>query len=129
MQIGELSKKSGVPKDTIRFYEQLGLLQPAMRNAQSRYRYYTNEAIHQLNLIGDLKELGFTLSEIGKIVQLRPTENCAPYKPFIREKAALLEKRIRELTIQKLELERSVSECPGNCGLWATIREGLVRKS
>jgi MerR family transcriptional regulator, copper efflux regulator len=77
MLIGELSKKTGVSKDTIRFYEKLGLLVAsageastlADRQAGTRlYKEYGLETVERLAMITQGKGLGFTLSEIKQLL-------------------------------------------------------------
>src|SRR5688572_9814536 len=67
MRVGELAERSGISASTLRYYEKLGLLRPASRNA-SGYREYTNETLDQLALIRRAKELGFSLREIRTLL-------------------------------------------------------------
>jgi len=60
MKIGELSKQSSISIDTIRYYEQRGLIPAAMRTA-SGYRQYGAGDVSRLRFIVQAKELGFTL--------------------------------------------------------------------
>jgi MerR family Zn(II)-responsive transcriptional regulator of zntA len=64
MLIGELSQTTGLSRDTIRFYEKVGLLTPVQRNAENGYKEYDEHTVERLNLITQAKTLGFTLSEI-----------------------------------------------------------------
>jgi MerR family transcriptional regulator, copper efflux regulator len=69
MLIGELAKQTGVSKDTIRFYEKLGLLVATDWQAGTRlYKEYGPEAMERLAMIGQGKGLGFTLSEIKQLL-------------------------------------------------------------
>jgi MerR family transcriptional regulator, copper efflux regulator len=69
MLIGELSKKTGVSKDTIRFYEKLGLLAGSDRQAGTKlYKEYSPETVERLVMIYQGKGLGFTLSEIKQLL-------------------------------------------------------------
>lgn len=67
MRVGELADRSGLSASTLRYYEKLGLLRPASRNA-SGYREYTKETLDQLALIQRAKELGFSLREIRALL-------------------------------------------------------------
>lgn len=67
MQIGRLSQLSGVPKSTIRFYEQKGLLPAAQRTA-SGYRIYDHSALNRLQVIKLSQSLGFSLDEFTKLL-------------------------------------------------------------
>jgi MerR family transcriptional regulator, copper efflux regulator len=69
MLIGELSKKTGVSKDTIRFYEKLALIVGNDREAGTRlYKEYGPETVKRLAMITQGKSLGFTLSEIKQLL-------------------------------------------------------------
>lgn len=69
MLIGELSKHTGLSKDTIRFYEKTGLISASDRCAGTRlYKEYSSETIGRLHLITQCKGLGFTLSEIKQLL-------------------------------------------------------------
>jgi MerR family transcriptional regulator, copper efflux regulator len=67
MRVGELAERSGISASTLRYYEKLGLLRRASRNA-SGYREYTNETLDQLALIRRAKEPGFSLREIRTLL-------------------------------------------------------------
>ncbi|MEL6470441.1 MAG: MerR family DNA-binding protein [Cyanobacteria bacterium J06623_4] len=68
MLIGELSKQTGLSKDTIRFYEKNGLIRSGDRKAGSRlYREYSAEVVERLAMIRQGKALGFTLNEIREL--------------------------------------------------------------
>lgn len=65
MLIGELAKKSGLPSDTIRFYEKKGLIDSELVSRRSNnYRDYSKVSLERLVLIQQAKRLGFTLTEI-----------------------------------------------------------------
>lgn len=66
--IGDLAKKLNITTRTIRYYDQKGLVKPS-RVSGSGYRLYSDEQIKQLRLIIFLKELGFSLKDIQKILE------------------------------------------------------------
>lgn len=66
MLISELSQKTGVSKDTLRFYERAGLLNSTNKRGENNYRNYDDEAVSRLEFIKHGKSLGCTLSEIRK---------------------------------------------------------------
>ena len=69
MLIGELSKKTGLSKDTIRFYEKMGLIVASDRRAGTRiYKEYNPETVERLLMIAQGKGLGFTLNEIKQLL-------------------------------------------------------------
>ena len=79
MLIGELSRQTGLSKDTIRFYEKNGLIQSGKRKAGSRiYREYSTGVIERLGMIRQGKALGFTLSEIRELAEAWEGGNLSP---------------------------------------------------
>jgi len=68
-RIGDFSRIARVSARLLRFYDEIGLFVPAHADEQTGYRYYTVEQLGQLNRILVLKELGFSLEQIGDIVR------------------------------------------------------------
>lgn len=68
LRIGQLAAKSGVSAKALRLYEARGLLRPDTHSA-SGYRLYGAPALARLNEIGVLKRAGFTLAEIGRLLE------------------------------------------------------------
>ena len=66
-KIGELSKRSGLTIDTLRYYDEIGLLMPAERR-KNGYRLYDDISIERLAKINFYKQLGYTLDEIKKLL-------------------------------------------------------------
>ena len=66
-KIGEFSKLNRVTVKTLRHYEEIGLLVPSQVDKWTGYRYYDVCQLGRMNTIRDLKELGFTLEEIGEL--------------------------------------------------------------
>ena len=69
MKISELAKLAGVTPRTIRYYENLGLLEASEREGTG-FRYYTDDELTRLQKINLLKTLGLTLEEISQVVPL-----------------------------------------------------------
>lgn len=64
LRIGEFSKLTGVPIRTLRYYDEIDLFKPIDIDLFTDYRYYSEEQVEDLNLINELKKVGFTLEEI-----------------------------------------------------------------
>ena len=62
MRIGELAERLGVSARTIRYYEGLGLIQPARRRGKG-YRYFDAQAMERMTRIQELKRLGLSLDD------------------------------------------------------------------
>ena len=69
-KIGQVSKRAGITLRTIRYYEELGLIEPAVRS-QGGFRLYTEESIGKLRFIQGLKLLDFPLSKIREMFKIR----------------------------------------------------------
>ena len=67
-KIGEFSKLSQVSIKTLRFYDEIGLFSPAQVDAFTGYRYYAADQLPRLNRILVLKDLGFALEDIARMV-------------------------------------------------------------
>ncbi|WP_190323501.1 MerR family transcriptional regulator [Rummeliibacillus sp. TYF-LIM-RU47] len=61
MKIGEFAERTGISKDTIRYYEKIGLLHPEIIN---KYREYNNNDVILIETIIKLKQTGFSLLEV-----------------------------------------------------------------
>ena len=61
-KIGEISKLYGIGVDSIRYYEEIGIIKP--QRSESGYRYYSIHDIWRLNVIRDLRSIGFTMEQI-----------------------------------------------------------------
>jgi DNA-binding transcriptional MerR regulator len=71
-RIGDFSRIARVSARLLRFYDEIGLLAPAQADRQTGYRYYTVAQLAQLNRITVLKELGFSLEQIGDMLKAPP---------------------------------------------------------
>ncbi|RMH12539.1 MAG: heavy metal-responsive transcriptional regulator [Gammaproteobacteria bacterium] len=111
MRIGELAKKIKVSIDTVRYYEQRGLL-PRPSRSQSGYRQYSSEDIRRLRFIVQAKELGFTLEEIKQLLALRTDgRDCEQIKGIAEKKAKEITGRIEKLSNIRTVLKDLASQC------------------
>lgn len=103
--IGEAAKQAGVNPKTIRFYEEVGLITPAGRTTKG-YRLFDSGAVSRLGFIKKAQALGFTLTEIGEILDLRDggLEPCEHVESQVALKVGDIEERIRELQELKASL-------------------------
>src|SRR5688572_10999272 len=67
-KIGEFSKIAHVTIRLLRYYDEIGILKPAMIDEESGYRYYTIEQLPRLNRILVLKDLGLPLEQIKELL-------------------------------------------------------------
>lgn len=128
MLIHELAKQSGLSKDTLRFYEKLGLLEShQLQRKSNNYREYSQAALQRLLVIGDLKEFGFTLTEIGDIVRLYETDpdSCPQNIPKIQAKLQTLDEKIARLTLFRNRLQATLVDCSTDCEAHCTMNQAL----
>jgi len=69
IRIGDFSKLSRVSVKTLRFYDEMGLLKPIEVDRFTGYRYYEFDQLPRLYRILALKDLGFSLEEIGRLLE------------------------------------------------------------
>lgn len=67
--VGEVSKITGVPKDTLLHYDRIDLFKPKYVNPKTRYRYYTYEQFWHLDIIICCRNLNIPLAKIREILQ------------------------------------------------------------
>jgi DNA-binding transcriptional MerR regulator len=68
LRIGEFSRLARVSVKALRLYDRLGLLKPARTDELSGYRYYSSEQLPRLNAILALKDLGFSLEQVKRLL-------------------------------------------------------------
>ena len=112
LKIGELSKESGVSIDTIRFYEEKGLISPISRSDKG-YRFYNSATSNALKFIISSKELGFTLNEIKDLINIQVSKKgkCSLTLDKIKEKELDIDKKISELRKIKRTLNKVSKKC------------------
>ncbi len=111
--IGQLAKRTGVPIDTVRHYERIGLLRPSARLA-SGYRRYGDAELKRLRFIRRAKALGFTLDEIRELLALSAGRNVQSIRKAASARLADIERRMKELTRIRESLRQLVAACPGH---------------
>lgn len=115
LKIGQVAQAVGIGVETVRFYERKGLIpQPPRR--KSGYREYPRETVAQLRFIRRAKELGFTLKQIGELLDLRddPGATCGDVRHRAEEKIADMERRIADLRRMKKALTALLVDCEGD---------------
>ena len=111
MRIGELAKRLGLNPKTLRYWEEIGLLPPPLRNS-SGYRIYTEEHLKLCEFILKAKSVGFKLEEIKEIISLRSSGRtpCGCVEERIREKIQEIDRLIEELLSRRKLLEGLLKE-------------------
>ncbi|MBN8851414.1 MAG: hypothetical protein BGO55_09070 [Sphingobacteriales bacterium 50-39] len=111
MLIGELSKKSGFSRDTIRFYEKIGLIK-LEDDLRDRYQFkdYPEGVLKRLLAVRRMKEYGFTLQETRGLFLLFEEGVLDPERGvrYVERKIRHIEQQINELTVVKAKLQEIV---------------------
>ncbi len=101
MLIGDIVRKTGLSKDTIRFYEKQGLIKIGKKERRdNNYKEYSETVVNNLQTIKRLKILGFTLNEIRDFLDLAQHNmaSCARMSDAMTAKLASIDDKIAELT-------------------------------
>ena len=122
--IGEIAERSGFTASALRYYEAIGLVEPATRT-DAGYRVYDDRTVDRLAFVARAKELGCSLEEITDLVGIWDGQRCAPvqrrFHELVTEKIRTAQDRIVELTIFAAQLQRAASQLgrepiDGACG-------------
>jgi len=112
MKIGELSQTSGCSIQTIRYYEQEGLLSQPERSP-GNFRLYGMKALKELEFVKHCRSLGIALVDVKRLIELKkqPQESCASVNTLIDQQLVLVNTRMKELNALKKELQHMASAC------------------
>ncbi len=70
LKIGDFARRAGTNLRTLRYYEELGLLRPALRS-KGGFRYYRETDVNRLAMVQTMQELGLSLERIGELMRTR----------------------------------------------------------
>ena len=112
--IGQLADQTKCKVQTIRYYEQIGLL-PVPARTEGNQRRYGPGHLSRLAFIRHSRELGFPLDMIRELLDLSddPDRSCNVADAIARRQLREVESRILRLRALKSELERMVAQCGG----------------
>lgn len=136
LKIGEVSRRSSVAVETLRFYEARRLIEPAGRT-EAGYRFYDSGIFERLSFIKKAQSVGFSLEQIARIIDeaAHGKRPCAEVRKLATAKLTDLEQRIAELSSYRDELKRTVDawnakgEKAGRvCGLIEGLAEPRMRR-
>lgn len=129
MNIGTVSERSGVPPKTIRYYESIGLIHPAVRGPNG-YRTYAPVDTRTLNFIKRARSLGFSVEEVRSLLGLwrDKTRTSVAVKFLATRHLEALDRKIEELRSMRKALADLVKRCRGDarpdCPILNDIEDG-----
>lgn len=118
MLIGEIVKKTGISRDTIRFYEKEGLFRNCLIiRRDNNYKEYSSDVLEQLQLIHTLRKLNFSLSDISNLTKIRNPNllDCNDLSKSINKNIEIINEQIDALLKLKDELIKVETACTPNC--------------
>ena len=126
--IGRLSRDAGVKVTTIRYYEQIGLLDEPDRTDGGR-RTYDVEALDRLRLIRHARDLGFSIEAIREFIALQgePDRPCEGADAIAQKHLDDVRRRLKTLRALERELKRMLTDCEGGsvgeCRIMAALAD------
>ena len=114
MNIGEASQQSSLPPKTIRYYEDISLVNPA--RAENGYRDYSVDDVHRLRFLQRARSLGFTIVECRLLLSLYQDKHraSADVKAIAEDKIEEIDRKIEELNSLRLTLMTLAQNCHGD---------------
>lgn len=123
MKIGELSRKTGLSVDAIRFYEKQGLIK-SLGRTEGGYREFSQDTAELLHFISKCRALDIPIPEIKRLLQVRScsAKSCREANIIIDDQLAKLRKRIQELKklegqLSELQYVCSQELAPADCAI------------
>lgn len=115
MSISALAHAGGVGVETIRYYQRRGLLatppRPADGGARAGMRRYDGADLHRLRFVRAAQAAGFTLDQIGELLDLDATRDRSRAHELATQRIAALDARIEDLRCARDALSRLASRC------------------
>ena len=110
--IGKLASLTSVSNDTLRYYEQEGLIEPAGKSPAG-YRLYDSDSTRRIRFIRHAQNCGFTLAEIRDLLALRGRDKacCGDVRTRAVEKKLQIEGKIRAMKAMSKALDQLIAEC------------------
>ena len=115
MNIGEAAKLSGLTVKTVRYYADIGLINP-IKNNQNGYREYNNDHIAKLGFIGKARRFNFSIKECKELLSLYQDKNRSSkeVKNLTLQKIYEINKKIQELKSLRIQLNHLAQNCHGD---------------
>ena len=108
INIRDVAKSPGLTSQTIRFYEQLGLIAKPQRTSAG-YRFYSAETVKRVQFIKDAQRLGFSLDEIREVLRLKYSGQspCDCVRKMLNGKLRDLKDQIKQMD----QMRREIATC------------------
>jgi MerR family copper efflux transcriptional regulator len=134
MRISDVARESDVGVETIRFYEQKGLIAQPPRPKAGGYRSYPSDVVRRIRFIRSAQLLGFSLTEVADLLQLQATTaaQCVDVRQRAEIKRGEVQTKIDDLKRIRRALDRLIDACPGKgparmCSILDSINSGELQ--
>lgn len=109
---GQLAQRAQINLETVRFYEQEGLLAPPSRTA-SGYRKFEEAAVDRLAFVKRAKILGFSLGEIRELLVIQDghADACVEVRDLLQNKLATVRAKMAELEKLDAHVSSALRKC------------------
>jgi Cu(I)-responsive transcriptional regulator len=128
MNIGDVAQLSGLPAKTIRYYEEIGLIEPL--RAANGYRSFRESDLHKLAFLGRARSLGFAIEDCRTLLALYRDRDrsSADVKQVARSHLDCIDRKIEGLTEMRKTLAHLIDACAGDdrpdCPILADLATG-----
>ena len=109
LTIGKLAKTANVGVETIRYYQQRGLL--PVPEATGSYRYYQASLGNRIRFIKRAQELGFSLNEVTELLSLEDGIDRASIRHIAGQRLNEIQTKLNDLNRMKISLSHLIQEC------------------
>ena len=126
LTIGKLAGATGTKVETIRYYEQVGLL-PAPARSAGNYRTYESAHLRRLSFIRRARDLGFSIDQVRELMGLadRRDQSCIAVDVVANQHRDTVRRKIADLTALAGELDALIDSCSRNTVADCRIIEAL----
>lgn len=116
LRIGALAKQTGTNAPTIRYYEGIGLLRSAGRQAGNQ-RVYSDADVKRLTFIRRCREFGFSIEQVRSLVALMqdPTSSCSHARDLAQDHLVAVRTKLAELKALERSIAAFVTSCDTSC--------------
>ena len=131
MNIGKAAKLSGLTVKTVRYYSNIGIIEPYVAQ-NSGYREFSENDVAKLQFVGKARKFNFSIDECRELIALyenkeRPSKEV---KSLTLEKIAQIDKKLKELQSLKKQLNTLATACQGddrpNCPILDALSEATL---
>src|SRR4051812_23850678 len=116
LRIGALAKQTGTSAPTIRYYEEIGLLRSAGRQAGNQ-RVYSASDVRSLTFIRRCREFGFSIEQVRSLVALvqDPASSCVHARDLAQQHLVSVRAKLAELKALERSIAAFVTDCEASC--------------